>query len=254
MSPSEQRWQTPPAVLTLSSQDVHVWRISLEPDAEHVWCLRQLLAADETARADRFHFAKDRRHFIVARGALRVILGRYLGLDPRHLAFSYSAYGKPALATAPAGDWLRFNISHSHELALCAMTRGREVGIDIEHIRANVSSEAIAERYFSPREVAALRALPADLRRAAFFTCWTRKEAYIKARGEGLSFPLDRFDVSLTPGEPAALLRTLGDPHEASRWTLQALAPGPGYIAALAVEGRDWQLACWQWPVAWSEP
>lgn len=253
MTLSGQIWNAPPAVLTLSSHDVHVWRTSLELSAAHVQRLRQTLAADEIARAERFYFEKDRRHFIVARGVLRMILSRYLGLDPRQLGFCYSSYGKPALATAPGRDWLRFNVSHSHELALYAITRGREVGIDIEYMRDNLATDTIAESYFSPREVAVLRALPADLRHEAFFTCWTRKEAYIKARGEGLSFPLDQFDVSLAPGEPAALLRTLGDPHEASRWSLQALTPGTGYAAALVVEGHGWQLTCWQWAPSWSE-
>jgi 4'-phosphopantetheinyl transferase len=250
--PIEQPWNMPPSVLTLSRQDVHVWRTSLDLSPEHIRRLRQFLAADEITRAERFYFEKDRQHFIVARGVLRVILSRYLGIAPRRLVFSYSSYGKPALAMAPGNDWLRFNVSHSHTLGLYAVARSREVGIDVEHIRANVDSELIAESYFSPREVAALRALPADQRRDAFFTCWTRKEAYIKARGEGLSFPLDRFDVSLAPGEPAALLRTLGDPLEACRWSLQALAPGAGYMAALAVEGHDWQLSRWQWPASWS--
>jgi 4'-phosphopantetheinyl transferase len=254
MTASDQEWNVPPAMSTLSSHDVHVWRTALELSARHVQRLRQVLAADETARAERFYFEKDRRHFIVARGVIRMILGRYLGLDPARIEFSYSSYGKPALATAPGKDWLRFNVSHSHELALFAVTRGREVGIDVERMRADVAGETIAERYFSPREVAVLRALPAHLRCEAFFACWTRKEAYIKARGEGLSFPLDRFDVSLAPGEPAALLRTLGDPHEASRWSLRALAPGVGYAAALAVEGHDWQLTCWQWPPSWCDP
>ncbi len=241
-------WNPPPPALTLSSHDVHVWRTSLELSAEHVQRLRQTLAANEIARADRFYFERDRKRFTVARGVLRAILSCYLDVEPSQLGFSYSGYGKPALATAPGKDSLRFNVSHSHELALYAITRGREVGIDIEHIRANVASDAIAERHFSSREVATLRALPAHLRREAFFTCWTRKEAYIKARGEGLSLPLDRFDVSLAPGEPAALLRTLGDPGEASRWALQALTPGGGYVAAVVVEGHDWQLTCWQWP------
>jgi 4'-phosphopantetheinyl transferase len=245
--PSEQIWNVPPATLRLSHHDVHVWRTSLELHTEHVQHLRQTLSADEIVRAERFYFEKDRQHFIVARGVLRMILSRYLGLDPRQLEFSYSAYGKPTLATTPGRDWLRFNLSHSHELALYAIAHGREVGIDIEYMRDNVETDTLAERYFSPREVMTLRALPAFQRSAAFFTCWTRKEAYIKARGEGLAFPLDRFDVSLTPEEPPALLRTLGDPHEAARWSLQAPAPGRGYTAALVVEGHDWQMTCWHW-------
>lgn len=254
MTPSDQVWNVPSAALTLSNHDVHVWRTSLELGADHVQRLRRTLSADEIVRAERFHFEKDRRHFIIARGVLRIILSRYLGLGPHQLGFCYSSYGKPALATAPGRDWLRFNVSHSHELALYAITRGREVGIDVEYMRDSVATDMIAERYFSPREVTTFRALPASQRREAFFTCWTRKEAYIKARGEGLSFPLDRFDVSLVPGEPPALLRTLGDPHEAARWSLAALTPGTGYAAALVVEGHGWQLTCWQWVPSWSGP
>jgi 4'-phosphopantetheinyl transferase len=122
------------------------------------------------------------------------------------------------------------------------------VGIDLERIRFDLAVAEIAERFFSRREVAMLRTLPTELQRQAFFRCWTRKEAYIKARGEGLSLLLDQFDVSLAPGEPAAILGTQRDPSEASRWSLQKLTPAPGYVAALAVEGHGWRLTCWQWP------
>jgi 4'-phosphopantetheinyl transferase len=133
-------------------------------------------------------------------------------------------------------------------VALYAVARGREVGIDLEFIRRDLEVEQIAERFFSRRETATLRALPTDLRKYAFFLCWTRKEAYIKARGEGLSLPLDQFDVSLIPGEPAALLSAQPDSDEALRWSLQELTLASGYVAALAVEGRGWSLSCWQWP------
>jgi 4'-phosphopantetheinyl transferase len=122
------------------------------------------------------------------------------------------------------------------------------VGIDLERIRFDLAVAEIAERFFSRREVAMLRVFPTDVQRQAFFRCWTRKEAYIKARGEGLSLPLDQFDVSLAPGEPFAVRGTQKDPSEASRWSLQELIPAPGYVAALAVEGRCWRLNCWQWP------
>jgi 4'-phosphopantetheinyl transferase len=142
---------------------------------------------------------------------------------------------------------LSFNLTHSHQLALYAVTRRREIGVDLEYVRADFADEQIAERFFSPREVAALRTVPENLLKEAFFHCWTRKEAYVKAKGEGLSIPLDQFDVSLAPGEPALLLSTRDDPQEADRWSLQALFPGSGYVAALAVEGRTWRLKCWQW-------
>ena len=146
-----------------------------------------------------------------------------------------------------SAEGLCFNLSHSHGIALYAITCGREIGIDIEYFRPDVEVEKLAERFFSPREAAVLRALPEHLRKEGFFNCWTRKEAYIKAEGKGMSIPLSAFDVSLTPGEPAALLRTESHPQETSRWSLQALSPEPGYTAALAVKGHDWELKCWQW-------
>ena len=241
-------WYPPPKTLMLESDEVHVWRAALDLKASHVQSLQRTLSADERVRAERFYFPQDRGHFIVARGLLRAILGRYLDMEPGQLRFCYSSYGKPALARESSGDALRFNLSHSHGLALYAVTRGRELGVDLEYLHPHLAYEQLAERFFSPREVTVLRALPTNTQQEAFFNCWTGKEAYIKARGEGLTLRLDQFDVSLAPGEPVALLSTNGDPQEASRWLLQKLAPGSGYIAALAVEGHDWRLKCWQWP------
>jgi 4'-phosphopantetheinyl transferase len=247
MTSPEDPWHPPPAELTLSSAQVHVWRVGLEPDASSVEQLQRSLSADESQRAARFYFEPDRRRFIVARGALRDILGRYLGMPPSELGFCYSSYGKPALAHVPGEGRLRFNVSHSYELALVAVTRDREVGVDLEYLRLDIACEEIAAHFFSARERASLRALPAEVKHQAFFNCWTRKEAYIKAHGEGLSLPLDQFDVSLAPGEPAALLATRHDYRDARRWSLQALMPGPGYAAAVAVGGQGWDLTCWQW-------
>ena len=240
-------WRSSPAGLMPSGAEVHVWRAFLDPDASCLEHLQRSLSVDELQRAARFHFPRDRRRYTVARGVLRNILGRYLGRPPSELRFRYSAHGKPALAGAFADAGLRFNVSHSHEMALFAVTSGREVGVDIEYLGREIRGEEIAEHFFSAHERANLRALPAEMKHQAFFNCWTRKEAYIKAHGEGLSLPLDQFDVSLAPGEPAALLATRGDPQEALRWSLQTLAPGSGYVAALAVEGQGWQLTCWHW-------
>jgi len=235
----------------LQSDEVHVWRTALDLPESQVRSLRQTLTADECQRAERYVFEKDRTHFVVARGLLRVLLGRYLRQEPQHLRFTYGLHGKPALATDMGRVALRFNVSHSHGLALYAITRGREVGVDVERIRPAVVQEKVAERFFSPREVTVLRALPTPLQAPAFFACWTRKEAYIKAKGDGLSLPLDQFDVSLAPGEPAALLHTTRDPQEAACWALQDLAPAPGYRAAVAVAGHDWRLTCWDGPAAY---
>jgi 4'-phosphopantetheinyl transferase len=243
----ESWWLPPPAGLALSSDKVHVWRASLDLPASRIQSLQHTLSEDELSRAALFCFQKDLQRFIVARGLLRAILSRYLEMEPGQLRFRYSPYGKPALATMPGQDTLSFNVSHSCGLALYAVTRSREIGIDLERIHGDLDCKQIAARFFSPRENAVLRALPAELKHEAFFNCWTRKEAYIKAMGGGLSFPLGQFDVSLAPGEPAKLLNTRGDPQEATRWSLRALTPGPGYVAALAVEGHGWHLACWQW-------
>jgi 4'-phosphopantetheinyl transferase len=241
-------WPAPPARLSLESEDVHVWRAELDQPVEILQALQRLLSPDESERAHRFHFRKHREHFIVARGVLRTLLGNYLRMEPSQLRFSYTAYGKPALAgIREEQPPLRFNLSHSGELALYGFTRGREIGLDLEFRREDFASEQIAEHFFSAREVEMLRALPLQLKTEGFFNCWTRKEAYIKAVGLGLSLPLDQFDVSLAPQEPVALLRTGDDESEAARWSLKALTPAEGYSAALAVEGHGWHLKCWGW-------
>jgi 4'-phosphopantetheinyl transferase len=244
-------WRPAPETLILHRDEVHVWRAPLDLPEVQVCRLWSILAGDERQRAERYVFEKDRRHFVVARGVLRVLLGRYLQQDQQQLCFTYGSHGKPALVTATTGELLHFNVSHSHGLALYAMTHGRELGVDVELIRPAVAQEMIAERFFSSREVTILRALPGALQGTAFFACWTRKEAFIKAKGDGLALPLDQFDVSLAPGEPAALLRTAWDPQEAARWTMQDLAPAPGYRAAVAVAGHDWRLVCWDGPAAY---
>jgi len=246
--PHASLWHPPPEEVLLPRDEVHVWRVALDLEPARVRDLMPILSPDECARAERFYSQKDGRHFTVGRAVLRAILGLYLRMKPEHVPFRYSAHGKPEVASACSRGALRFNLSHSHNLALCAVARERPVGVDIEHIRDDPDRDRVAERFFSPHETAALRALPANARREAFFACWTRKEAYVKARGEGLSLRLDQFSVSVGPLEPAGLLSASGDPAEAARWSLTSLAPGPGYLAALAVEGHGWRLKCWQWP------
>ena len=242
-------WRPAPETLTLLRDEVHVWRASLQTTAARMDELYLTLAADERERAGRFHFRADRDHFVVARGSLRAILGRYLGIGPSQVRFRHGPYGKPELAGEDRISSIRFSVSHSSDLALYAVARGREVGVDLECIRPDLAGGEIAERFFSPLEVAALRALPDEQQPQAFFNCWTRKEAYVKARGEGLSLPLDRFHVSLVPGEPAALLSDEGDPQATEDWELQNLETGPCYAAALAVEGYGCWLTCWRWVV-----
>jgi 4'-phosphopantetheinyl transferase len=240
-------WSSPPRTWVLRDSEVHVWRALLELPAPRVQALQHDLSEEELERAERFHFQRHGSHFIAARGVLRSILGRYLKIEPSQVSFSYGPYGKPEVAGKAGQRALRFNISHSHGLALYAVTHEREIGVDVERIRPDLDGEKIAERFFSPREAGMLRALPAQMRQGAFFSCWTCKEAYLKAKGEGLTLRLDQFEVSVSPGEPATLLRINGDPKEASHWSLKELDPGPGYVAALAVKGHGWHLRCWQW-------
>jgi 4'-phosphopantetheinyl transferase len=244
-------WQPATHPPPLTADDVHVWRIALEVSDALLTHYRATLSDDERQRAERFHFEKHRRHFIAGRGALRALLGRYLARRPEDVGFVYGTQGKPALADEANGHPLRFNLTHSHHLALLAVTHGRAIGVDIEHLRTNLErdGEALAERFFSPREAAVLRSLSLELRREAFFHCWTRKEAYIKAQGQGLALPLDQFDVTLHPDEPAALVATLHDPPQARRWAMRHLAPGAEYVGAVAVEGHGWRLWCGDWLV-----
>jgi 4'-phosphopantetheinyl transferase len=239
------QWQSPPEFLEARRDEVHVWRASLGLASSRVQRLSCLLSFDERERAERFHFERDRNNFITTRAFLRILIGRYLRTEPSQVRFNYGSNGKPFLATAQ-DDALRFNLSHSKDFALYAVTYGREIGVDVERISERVEVNSIAERFFSAPEVAAFRALPGELKRQAFFTCWTRKEAYIKARGEGLSTPLDQFSVSLSPGEAAKLLDVQWDPKEISRWSMAELALDRRYVGAVAVEGHDWLLRCWE--------
>lgn len=242
---SRSMWSHPPPSLSLSSGEVHVWRIRLEKPTAVQQRFLHTLDHEERARASRFHFEKHRRQFVVARGALRMLVGRYLQTKPEAVRFAYGAYGKPMLDAEHRNSSLRFNASHAAELALYAFVHDYEVGIDVEYINRDFASEEIAQRFFSAYEVRMLTALPPTERAAAFFRCWTRKEAYIKAIGSGLSHPLDTFDVTLAPNEPAALLRVEQDPESVRRWSLFDLAVGQGYAAALAVDGPVGTLRYW---------
>ena len=246
-------WLALTSSLTLSREDVHVWLAKLDSPKIHVQQMALCLNEEERSRAEGFQFKRDRMHFIVARAVLRMILGRYLQIEPKQVQFSYGPHGKPELAERPGDGELRFNLAHSHELALYAFARGREIGVDLEYLRDISDIEQIASEFFSANEIATLHALPASQRRQAFFNCWTRKEAYIKAIGKGLSQPLDQFEVSLAPTEPTGLLNVAGAPEEACRWSLSALTPAPGYVAALAVKGHHWGPAFWQFPESSSE-
>ncbi len=236
-----------PATLTVPTDGIHVWYASLDRPATHVKRFRQMLTPDEQDRADHFHFRCDRSRWIVARGLLRTILARYLNTDPREIRFAYGARGKPALAADHGDPSLTFNLSHTDDLAAYAIGRVTEIGVDVERIRPLPELEQIAECFFSHVEHAALMELPVSSRGVGFFNCWTRKEAYIKATGDGLAHPLDCFDVSLAPDEPATLLHVDGAPWQASEWSLMALTPAPDVSGALAVRGTTQTVTCRWW-------
>jgi 4'-phosphopantetheinyl transferase len=233
---------------SLPEEEVHLWRIDLSAlrTGEDRW--QRILSSDEAARAARYRFQVDRQRYAISRGVLRTILGSYLRIDPVCIAFSYSAREKPSLSSVHAESGITFNISHSGEVTLLAFTRNRDIGVDVEEIGRKSDLEAIARRFFSAHEQKQLFALPPEARSEAFFRCWTRKEAYIKATGDGLSLPLSQFDVSIAPGDCDALIATRPDATEAARWSMREIPAGAGYIGALCVRGRDWELRGWQEP------
>lgn len=216
-----------------------MWCGSLDRSASEIDRLWILLAADERERAARFRFDRDRSRYVVGRGLLRLLLARYSGLAPAEIRFTYSAYDKPSLLHGG----LAFNVSHAGPIAMFAFCTRGDVGIDIERDDPDFAGEQIAEHFFSPREVAVLRSLPEAQRVRAFLSCWTRKEAFIKARGDGLSLPLASFDVSLAPTSEPAVLRTEWSREEPSRWCLSDLSnPALGYVAAVALRSHGWSV------------
>lgn len=224
-----------PGPLPYPEFGVDVWIISLPACFSSAESFRLVLDPNEHSRAERFRQPEDRSRFIAVHGALRMILTSYADVDPGRLRFVFGRHGKPALDPKLDSPDIRFNLSHSGDKAAIAVALGREVGIDIERIEPKRTDTAIAERFFSPHELAVLRNLSESEREVGFFACWTRKEAYIKGRGEGLSIPLCDFDVSLVPGEPAALLSSRIDPSDVGRWHLEEVPVEEGYAAAFAV-------------------
>ncbi len=221
--------------LALPDGAIHVWQTSLQVSGPPFESFYATLSPDEVARAERFRFAEHRARFVVAHGALRDILSRYLDIPADQLTFSTNPYGKPAL-TAPECAWLQFSLSHSGDLILIAVSRDWPIGIDVEQIIPPDDFPRLVEQFFSPNENAAFRALPESQRAAAFFAGWTRKEAYVKALGIGVSLPLDYFDVTMDPEAPAGLLADRRYPYHVETWSLHTFTPAPAYIASLAIE------------------
>lgn len=227
----------------------YIWQIDDALHGGDIRSCRRLLSHEEKERADRFHFEKDRRCFTAARAASRTILAQYLNVRPEGIVFAYGPRGKPELARSLNGSGLKFNLSHSRERILLAVTLNSCIGVDIEFIDHRVPTDVLASRFFSPRELTALGALQPEDRQSAFFNCWTRKEAYIKAVGEGLSLALDSFDVAFGPGIPAELLWVQASPEQPSRWSMYEIPVPQGYAAAVVIEGRNHRVEqkTWEW-------
>ncbi len=246
--------KSPPAWLTtedteknLPDNAVHVWRVLLDQSSDRTAGALKMLSLDEREVAARYHFNKDRQQFVQARAGLRLVLSGYTGVDPQNLEFTYGQQGKPALANARSQGDLRFNLSRRDGLALIAVTRGREIGIDVELVRRDLPFFEIAEATFSAAESATLCNLPESALSRGFYNCWTRKEAFVKAIGEGLSFPLKQFDVSLIPNEPARLIAVRAKnshTNKSNRWKLYDIAAGENYVAALVVERNNLNITC----------
>lgn len=232
---------------SLGPHDIHLWVASMFLPEPRVAELARLLDPDEATRAARFRFDIHRRRFTVGRGFQRHVLGAYLGRRPESLVYTHGPKDKPYLAPGESPEPLFFNLSNSEELAILGITRRCEIGVDVEHLRELSDLEALAERFFSAAESRVLLPLPESQHIEAFFNCWTRKEAYLKAVGTGLSAPLDRFDVNLLPGEPPRMLALEGDTERAARWSLHHLVPAHGYLGAIAIEALGLSISTWSW-------
>jgi 4'-phosphopantetheinyl transferase len=231
--PDAIKWISSPKCPVLGMGDIHVWLINLVIGAINQEKLKSFLSADEKLRTDRFHFDHDRIRYVAARGAMRAILSTYVGVPSDQLEFRYGKQGKPNFEPDSAGKFLSFNLSHSGDLAIMAVGRNRNIGIDVERIRTDCSYEEIALAYFSADEFKFLTSLRPENRAKGFFDCWTRKEAYIKARGGGLQIPRENFDVSLELDAPGCFRRDVD-----SRWHMFAFLAVRGYPAALVYDGR----------------
>ena len=245
MSNAFLNWPEPPSQPELSRASIHVWRLRLDVGESRLEKYVELLSADERQRAEAFHFVEHRQRYIASRGQLRMILTAYIGTDPRRHQFRYGVHGKPSLTSLSLNQNIHFNVSKSHNLALVAVTEGREVGVDIEHLRPVTDAEQIAQRFFSSRESCQLASFHVDRRNMAFLHIWTQKEAILKATGKGLSFPLDGLTVNADPDLSARVIELGGDEGAAAAWQVTSLRPAPEYLAALASLGDARSICCW---------
>ncbi len=238
-------WRRTPADLALAADVVDVWRSRVDLTAMQRLAMQQCLSTIEIERANRYRVVTRREEFIVARGLLRTILARLMHIDPREIEFTYGDKGKPSLASPDIGRAISFNVSHSYGMILIAMTMEKAVGVDVEQVRDSKDFRRIAERFFSPAECQALAVVPMDDQQQAFYNCWTRKEAFLKASGLGITTALDSFDVAFWPAGDARLLATRWDTSQVDRWSMTHLTPGGEHVATVAVEGQGMAVRCW---------
>lgn len=246
-------WPLPPTDISLSGDMVHVWCACLNQFDNYVEQIALTLSPDEMKRAERFRLPQHRNQFITAHGLLRKLLADYTNIDAGGISFSYGRNGKPFLSKQNRGKKIRFNLSHSNGYALFAFACDREIGVDIEYIKALTEMEGVAVQVFSTKETAVLRSFPESEKKEAFFIFWTRKEAYIKAIGEGLSSALEKIDISSHPINAPVLVDERGNLKYKNYWYIQDLMPVPGFAAALAVEGGQVKHRYWRIPKSFLE-
>jgi 4'-phosphopantetheinyl transferase len=244
--PNDILWPLPPAQPVLAATDVHVWAAHLDVCPEAMAGLAAILDEAESARATHFRSHTHQNRFIAARGVLRSILGRYSEWAPDELQFEYGANGKPALTGRFAESGLFFNVAHSEDLALIAVTHIGPIGVDVEEVRPMADADQLVARFFSPRENAQFQTLTADQKAVAFFNLWTRKEAWLKATGEGIAHSLDRVEVTFLPGEPARLLSLPKSSESKKGWALRELLPAPGFVGAVALPDLHFSICNFQ--------
>lgn len=240
-------WPSAPDAIRLTPGQVHLWAAALHEFLDQVPKLELVLSHDELARAGKFHFVEDCNRYMIRHALLRLILSPYLEQRPSTIEFQHGAYGKPEVRRRSAARPVFFNTSHSSEIAVYAITLDCPVGVDVERTRQIPEIEDIASRFFLPRETRTLLALPASSRLQAFYSCWTRKEAFLKATGEGIAENLEKVEVTLAPEDQPEVVSLTGDPRARERWQLRPFSPAAGYLGCLAY--RNETLAFSQWRV-----
>jgi 4'-phosphopantetheinyl transferase len=243
----EPLWSAPNKQTQINKGAVHIWRATLDLSSRDIRFFDENLSIDERIKAGHFRFDRDRNRYIVSFGILKSILGLYIGVEPGSVRISYGNHGKPRLSDADGKRNIHFNLSHSEELAIYVFARDYEVGVDIERIRELPEMNQIVDHYFSASERKVFLEMPSDKRRKAFFYCWTRKEALIKAVGYGLYQPLDKFTVPMAAGESASVPFFKGDSKQASSYVIEDFSPAPGYAGAIALEEKASQFQFCQW-------